>query len=314
MNVDISVISEVVLMMFFVLIVGFVARKLKWVNETTAKQISQILMKVAQPLLIISSQIKVEYSAENLKNGAIVFLIGLGVHGLLSVLAYFACMWFKNPNKRKISEYALIFSNCGFIGYPVLEALLGPIGVFYASFYIITFNIFTWTWGMAILGRGREDIKINLRGMIVNYGTVSSFVGLALYISRLPIPAFIVDGMSSLGAVCTPLSVFLCGMLLATRTMRQLFTRPRVYYTALLKLIVFPLIVTLVAKLIGLPTQMIYIASILSALPTAANTVMFTEIYDIEQGYAAQIVGTTTALCVGTVPLVVYLTNLIVAW
>ncbi|MBP5237209.1 MAG: AEC family transporter [Clostridia bacterium] len=311
MTVDISIILTTVATMFFMLLAGFTVKKLKWVNDTTSKQITLILIRIGQPMLIISSMLKVEYSVDNLIGGATVFLIGIVSHTLLSVLAYFSCRWMKDADKRKICEFALIFSNCGFIGFPVLNALIGPVGVFYASFYVLTFNIFTWTWGMVILGRGRKDIKINPKNMILNFGTIPSFLGLILYVSRIPIPAFISEGMSSIGAICTPLSVILCGILLAQGSLKKLFTQFNIYYVSLLKLIVFPLIITVIAKFSGLPDTMVYIASIMSALPTAANTVMFAELYDIEQEYAAQIVGITTALCVLTVPLITYLAGLI---
>jgi len=313
MTVDISVISNVVAMLFTMLLVGFGARKLGWVNDVTSKQISNLLIKVAQPLLIISSQVKVEYSVENLKNGAVVFLIGIVAHGILSVLAFVSTRFLSDKDKRKICEFALIFANCGFLGYPVMEAVMGPQGLFYASIYVMTFNIYTWTWGMVILGRGRDDIKIKPRNMIINFGTIPCILGLGLYVSQLPIPGFIVDGMSSIGSTCTPLSVFLCGMLLAKVQFKKIFTRISVYYVSVLKLVVFPVIITALAKLCHLPDTMIYVAAIMSALPTAANTVMFAEMYDIEQEYAAQIVGTATALCVVSVPLVVYLAGIIVA-
>ncbi len=305
--------------MFFVLLIGFAARKLKWVDEVTAKQISRLIIRVGQPMLIISSQLKIEFSPDKLIGGAIVFAVGIFAHTLLSLLAYVFCRFLKDFDKRKICEFAAIFANCGFLGYPLLDALIGSEGVFYASFYVLAFNTFAWTWGMIILGRGRSDIKMSFKNIVINFGTVPSFIGIILYV-LLPffkLPSFVIDGMSTLGSICTPMSVFLCGMLLANVKLKELWNRPQVYYASALKLIVFPVIVTLAVKLIsiplGIPDMMVYIAAIMTSLPTAAITVMFAELHDIEQEFAAQIVGTSTALCVATVPLIVYFTNIIIA-
>ena len=316
---DISIISNVVAMMFFVLLVGFAARKLGWVDEITSKQISRLIIRVCQPMLIISSQIKIEFSPDKLLNGFIVFLIGMFSHALLSLMSYLACRFFKNFDRRKICEFAMIFANVGFLGYPVLGALIGDEGVFYASFYVLAFNTFAWTWGMVILGRGRDDIKMNFKNIVINFGTVPSFIGIILYVLSpyFTLPAFVTDGMTSLGNICTPMSIFLCGMLLANVKFKEFFNRPQVYYASVMRLIVLPIVVTLIVKLIsiplGIPEMMVSIAAIMTALPTAAITAMFAELHDIEPEFAAQIVGTSTALCVATVPLIVFLANIIIA-
>ena len=312
MIVDVSVVSNMVAMLFVVLLIGFGAKKLNWVTDVTSKQISNLLIKVAQPFLIISSLLKLDYSEERLLSGGIIFIIGVTVHGILSLFAFLATRPLKKDDKRKICEFALIFANCGFLGYPLMEAAMGPEGLFYASIYVLTFNIYAWTWGMFILGKGRDDVKIKPKNMILNFGTIPCLIGMVLYVVQLPVPDFMVSAMSSVGSVCTPLSVFLCGILLAKIPFKKMFTRISVYYVAILKLVIFPVIITLVAKLCGLSETMIYVSAIMTSLPTATNTAMFAEMYDIEPEYAAQTVGTSTALCVLTVPLVVFLAGLIV--
>ena len=70
--------------------------------------------------------------------------------------------------------------------------------------------------------------------------------------------------------------------------------------------------VVLCAKLAGLDAEMIYLAAIMSALPTAANTAMFAEIYDIRPKLAAHAVGMSSLLSPAAIPAVLALTRIII--
>ena len=55
-----------ILAMFMLLIIGFIAGKVNIIDSVASKKLSTLIIKVAQPALIIGSLIKMEYSRENL--------------------------------------------------------------------------------------------------------------------------------------------------------------------------------------------------------------------------------------------------------
>lgn len=312
MSIDLGVVAGAVLTLFIMLLVGFLARKLNIIDAPLSKKLSNLVIVIGQPFMLIGALLKNEYSPELLKTGLLVIVIGLAAHIILALLAHILVLGFKVPDERKILEFSLIFANCAFIGFPILEAALGARGLFYGSFYVISFNIFMWSYGMILLGRGRDDIRISPLKMFVNYGTTPCLIGLALYIWQLTPPAFFMNAANYLGSICTPLSTLVIGGLLATRTPKELFLSWKIYLFCFFKLLLAPVILALAAKLCGLTEELVYLVAIMCALPTAANTAMFAELYDIKPGWAAQAVGMSSLLSVATIPTVLYLVGLII--
>ena len=298
--------------LFILIVAGYIAGKLNVIDEVASKKLSNLIIKIAQPFLLISSLLGMETSKENLILGGQAFAAGMIIHSLMAVIAFVVCIKFKNVNERKLSEFAMVFANVGFIGFPIVEALYGAKGLFMGAFYVLSFNIMLWTWGIAILARKRTDIKLTVKKIFVNYGTVPSVIGFIIYAFDLELPVFIQSGCSYLAALCTPISVMITGALLSRRTLSQIFLMPKIYYISFIRLIVIPLIMCVVAKLIGMNSEWILFITAVTALPCASTISMLAEIHDISPGYAAQAVGTSSLLSILTMPCVLLIAQQIV--
>ena len=295
--------------LFLLMACGFYARKRHIIDDVASKRLSTLIIKIGQPMMIVSALVEAEFSYENLSDGLIIIGLGMVLHGLVAVMAFGLCKGFRDLDERKITEFSLVFTNTGFIGFPIMEALFGPKGLFLASFYVISFHLFLWSWGIAILARKRSDIKLTVRKIFVNLGSIPCLIGVLLYMAVIPfpnfeIPAFISKFMMYLSNLCTPISVLITGALLATRSPKQIFGSGKIYYFSAMKLVVIPLVVCVIAKLVGLPSYLILFATVEAALPSAATITMFSEMYGLNAGYASQTVGTSSLLSVGTLPLV----------
>ena len=167
-----------VITLALVMVSGFIGGKFKVIDEVASKKLSLLILRIGQPFLIISSILGVEYSKDTLILGIKTMLIGFAIHILLAVVAFFLCSGFKNLDERKLSEFAIVFGNVGFMGFPILETLFGARGLFMGVFFVISFNIMIWSLGIFILGRKRKDMKLTLRKIFINFGTVPSAIGL----------------------------------------------------------------------------------------------------------------------------------------
>lgn len=315
MNFD-SFINTIIAL-FIMLAVGFVAGKTKIIDSPASKKLSELILKISQPALIIASLTSVSYSPENLKLGLLTFLFGFVLHGFFAVVAFFACMKVKNIDEKKLMNMLLIFGNTGFIGIPLLDSLLGDIGAFMASFMISSFNILIWTLGIVIMGKGRDDIKLTLKKALINKGTVPAAAGLLLFVlpavfPTFTIPAFASSAISSLASPCTPVSLLIIGALLSTLTPRQMLSAPKIYYVCLFKLMIIPAAVCVITKLIGFSDVWIIFATTISAMPCATSTTMLAETYDINPAFSAQGVGVSTLLSVATMPAIMWLAQRII--
>ncbi len=304
---------SIILTLFSLLVVGFACRKLNIIDGGASKGFSKLILNICQPVLVISSLNNAAYSEQNLTIAWQVALIGLAVHFLVAIMAYFGCkLMKKEPDQIKIFEFTLVFSNCAFIGFPVLDSLLsGPeyepgIGPFMGSFFVIGFHLFLWTWGIMILARGREDIKLTPKKALLNFGTIPVLLGLAVYLLKpvFTMPTFLGDCLDYLASLCTPVSVLLTGALIATASLVKILKTPRLYLHSLIKLLLLPMFFCVLTKLIGFSDLYILLVTAMVGVPSAASITMFAELYDIEPAYASSTVGMTSVLSTATLPLV----------
>ena len=313
-----SALLVIIATLFLLMACGFFARKRGIIDDVASKRLSTLIIKIGQPMMIISALTEAEFSYENLKDGFLYIGLGMIFHAVMGCLAFVLCKGFRDLDERKITEFSLMFVNGGFIGFPILEALFGAKGLFLAAFFNISFHLFIWSWGLAILARKRSDIKLTVRKIFINLGSIPCLIGVLLYMLVIPFPEFVLPAFLSkffmyLSNLCTPISVLITGALLATRTPKQIFGSGKIYYFSAMKLLGLPLIVCVLCKLIGLPHDMTLFLTVEAALPAASSITMFSEMYGLNAGYASQTVGTSSLLSVGTLPLILLVAEWIVS-
>ena len=57
----------------------------------------------------------------------------------------------KEGKDTAIERFSSVYSNCGFMGIPLVNAMFGSEGVFYLTAFITVFNILAWTHGIIII-------------------------------------------------------------------------------------------------------------------------------------------------------------------
>lgn len=329
----------IMITLFLLMICGYVCRKKGIIDTSASKALSRLIISVGQPMMIISALANATFDERHIRIAWQVVLISFAMHTLMALMAFLFCKCLKkNPSQNKIFEFSLVFANAGFIGFPILDSIFGGIekglGSFMGAFYVISFHLFIWTWGIMILARGREDIKLTPKKIFINYGTVPCAIGLLIFIGKgivlsngtltsaaeavIPVIEAIGSFFSYLGGLCTPISVLVTGALLATIPFSKMFTNAKLYLHAAIKLFAFPVIICLLAKLVfGLivaidPTALspetvqiyILLATAMAGVPSAATITMLAELYDIEPAYASQSVGMTSIISTASLPMV----------
>lgn len=157
-----------VAILFIMLIPGIILKKCRLCSESFGKGISNFVLYIAQPVLIVYSYLECEKAfADIWLNILLTLIISLAVHGLFCAVALptFA----RAPEARgRMLKFATIFSNAAFMGIPLIRACMNAEAAIYASVYNISFNLFLWTLGVFICnhehgvdmdGDGDSDIK-----------------------------------------------------------------------------------------------------------------------------------------------------------
>lgn len=317
MNFD--ALNVVVATLTILLAVGFLCRKVGIINDVSSKNLSKLILMVGQPAMLVYSMSNAEYTEENVKMAWIMLGLGFVFHGVLAVLSYFLALPYKkNLDEEKISEFSFMFTNCAFIGFPIFEALLGAKGLFMAAFLVFSFNILLWTWGLAIFGRKRDDIKLNIKKVLVNFGTIPCVIGFVFYLLKAPsigfeMPEFISKALGYITNLCTPISVLITGALIATQSPKKIFGSWKLYYFNIIKLFVLPMLICLISKvlliLVPVDGMEIYATFLTAAaaLPAASTVTMMSETYGLDSGYSSVVVGTSSIISVLSMPLTLML-------
>jgi predicted permease len=244
-----------------------------------------------------------------------VMLVYLGVQ-LLVVFFTVAMTWNARVQLKDASFGALVaaFPNTGFMGVPLLAALLGSAAAGPTITCVLTDLFFTSSLCIALAqlshGGDAEDQRAArsaalraLRGTLSNplpwsIALGALFSGLGIQLSG---PADVVVRM--LADAASPVALFTIGAVL-WRAGQHAHTRtPVADYlpVALIKLLLHPLLVlvmALAARSLGVPLTMfqITVMTLGAALPSASNVSLLAERYGADNGRIARIIMSSTAI------------------
>lgn len=293
----ITIMNSVFVILLMILL-GFICKKLGYVNKEVTKGFTEILLNIAIPAITISS-FNQDLPASAL-SGAIVLLIFAFVSNVLAAL--FGGFLFKNypRNQKAVMQFIIVFTNCGFMGYPVMESIFGSIGIFYAAIYGIVFNLFLWTYGQ-MLFTGVGNWK-TIKKVLINPGTLSTIFGLVLLLTPLNLPTFMATLATTVGGLTTPMAMIVIGAMLAEVKLREMFSGKLIYYGSLLRLLVLPAIAFLTLKFLQVDHLTAAACVMLLAMPAASNTVIFAEKYGGDSLLASRIVIMSTVFSMITIP------------
>mgnify|MGYP000887231229 CR=1 FL=1 len=285
------------------MLVGVLARKLKILSPPTVKGLSNLLVNLVLPSQIIVSFI-LEFSPEMLLNASLVLAMAVAIH-LLAILLGELLFRSYPPSTRAVLRFATVFSNCAYMGFPVLDGIYGTIGVFYGSFYNMAFILFVWTRGLSYFnGRGKGT---KITGLLLNPGLVAIAIGLLLFVSPFDFPPPVIQTLEIVGSMTTPLSMLIIGSTLAGIKLSSLFTEASTYYVSLVRLLLMPLLVVTGLYFLRLPSLPAQVLILQTAMPAAALTAVFAEKYNGDTLLASKTVFLSTVFSLVTIPLIVVL-------
>ncbi|MGI6316961.1 MAG: AEC family transporter [Christensenellales bacterium] len=273
-----------------IMALGIIAAKLGWLKSEVRKQLTNILLFITTPMVILDS-FQFEYSTDVLKNMGVVALFSIAY-----ILVSYGIGWLffrKKPNPQKqVLTYAVAFANVGYMGIPVISGLLGSEGVIYVSVYISTFTLLSWTLGVSIFA-GKTG---SLKKILLNPSILAIAAGLLLFIFSVRLPAVLRNVTASVGNITTPLSMMLIGAILTECNPREVLSNKANYLVAALRLAALPALALLACSLLGITGHVRTVLVLIGGMPTAANSVMFATLYGGDEKAASAIVVLTTVL------------------
>ena len=239
-----------------------------------------------------------------LRNALVIVVLSLFIHLISMLIAKFIYFRYEKST-RSVLKFITVFSNCGFMGFPVLYSIFGSKGVFYGALYTIPFNALALYYGVLVFS-GKRD-KNTIKKVLTHPVILSVAVGMILFILKIQLPRPVSEAISMTGSVTSPLSMLIIGALLADVPFRGILRGSDVYLGSLMRLIVMPLIVYGLLSLLPLPKLIMQVCVILVAMPASANTAILSEKYGGDALLSSKLISITTIFSVLTIPLILML-------
>jgi malate permease and related proteins len=296
-----AVINQVAIL-FLIMGIGVIARKKKILKDEVKKGVTDLILNISLPCMIISS-FNQEFSVDMLFNAASILIFSIGTH--IASYSIGKILYFKSSADRKnILRYFTVFSNAGFMGYPVLEALYGRTGIFYASIYAIPARVFMWTLGIMLFTKKKEPNY--LKQIFLNPGIIAVGIGVIPLLLSTKFPVVISQTLNIMGNMTTPLSMLVVGAMLADADIKDIIDG-EVFYGSFIRLIMIPVATLIVLKSLGVSGEVLGTTVVLTAMPAGTFTAILAGKFNANEMFASNCVFVTTVLSIITIPFIILL-------
>lgn len=299
------VINQLVTMLI-IGISGFIFAKAFKIEESQQKFLSKLLLYFINPCVIINSFNK-EFDAGKMQNLLIVMGLALVAHLVMIFLS-------RVSTKDQIERLGIIFTNCGFVGIPLIRGVFGDEGVFFLMGYLVVFNLLLWTWGYRQLS-GESNIK----KILTNPNIISVVIGMILYCMPFTLPALIAKPVLMVADLNTAISMILIGVLIADIDFEEVkkylwpiakFTFVRLIVCGLANIFVLFVIYKIFGGYQNLQ-MLLFVVLICTMCPAGTSIPGLACVFNKNASYASLLISITSLFCIVSLPSLVALAEFV---
>ena len=298
---------------------GVVLVKTKLLKKEDSVALSKISVFLLSPCVIVSSfSMKVDGKAG--QSLLLCFFYAI----LANFLFLFLGTLLRKPlHLSPVEEMSLEYTNCGNFVLPIVASVLGEEYLLYVSAYITVYNLLVWTHGIHLFQGKAEQTKEErskenaFLKILFNPNILAILFGVFLFFTKISLPAPISLAISDLGKMIGPISMLITGIILGSMSFKKILSYRRIYMVTAFRLLFFPFIYLLLISVLNridgfLDNPVLFLVTFLSAMaPAAANVSQFAILYGKEEEYASCINIFTTLCTIISVPILVYLSGMI---
>ena len=297
---------EEIIKLFVIMFMGYAVVKAGLMKSSESKSVSVILVYLVIPCVIIKA-FQVDYTPDVQKGLFLAIAAAVAIHILFLLIT----VPLKKIFQMDVIEQATsIYSNAGILVIPLVQELLGQDYVIYSSAYIAVQLILLWTQGKNMLC---EEEKLEWKKVFLNVNIISIIAGIVLFLFRIKLPAGVQDVLGMMNNMIGPLGMLLAGMAIAEVPLKSIFTKKRNYLSVALRLLLYPVLGLFLMKVIQIvvnlenSSQILLTVYLACVTPACASVTSMAQLYDKDAAYASSLYVLTTLLSIVTMPVMVYL-------
>lgn len=285
--------------MFLMMAIGIALHMAHYLDRKGAQQLASIAVYVATPAVVVNS-LATDFSWDKLANAGI-----CAVLCVVLTLGSAAIAWLVYRDRQRISQFAIMISNMGFIGIPLVQSVLGEEYVFYVSAAIAAQVPISWTYGIWLVSQDKS--LMSPRKVLTNPSVIAMAVGIVLFFCSVNLSGVLEVTAVDMGNLNTGLAMLVLGSYLAETDFRSILRNKNVYLTNVIRLVVVPL--ATIALLAPLPVahEAKLVMLIAFAAPCGTTTAMFSQMFGGDYRLGAGLVSVSTLLSMATMPAMLFL-------
>lgn len=307
---------EQMAVLFLLMGIGYFCYRKKIITDEVSKKLSAIVVNIANPALVLTGCLGEEkiHGQELLTT----IIIIVAVYAALLIIAQLLPLLLRvEKGSRGTYKAMTVFSNIGFMGFPVIAALYGNGALLYAALFTIPYNILIYTYGISAMTasavtagekgdqeKGERNGVSFLLGRILNVGVIACIITIIIYFFQIPVPKVAADTITHLSNLTAPLSMMVIGASLAAIDLKKLFKDVRLLLFSVIKLLLIPAVGMLLIRQFVDNEVICGVCLVMLATPVGSMTAMLAQQYDGDYEMASRGVALTTILSVATIPLV----------
>ena len=234
-------------MMFLMILIGAGMRKIQIVTTEGRRSMTNLVVNLILPSNILYAFSKADASAfrSMLVVVAMAFLIQLAWYLLSRVL------WRgMDESRRGVMRYAFQFSNCGYLGNPVIEGLYGAPGLVYASVFLLPVRLFMWSVGLECFQKGAGSLRKTIERALTHPCVVATILGVVWMFFPVGLPDFLYNTISGFNQCLTPMTMLVIGFIMAETDLKKMFCKD-LFVITVLRLLIQPLAVLAACRLLN---------------------------------------------------------------
>ena len=297
--------------MLLIAVFGFISVKAKIVKPEDSRVLSTITMYLVCPFSIYHA-FQMDFSLDKLSGFGLAMAAAILAHVIFILLNRITRPLTK---ETPIESASVIYSNSMNLVLPLLMATLGGEWVFYTAAFCAVQTFLFWSHGISLI---REETKIEWK-KILNMNIIAIFLGMASFILGIRLPSVLETAVEDVASLIGPVCMLVMGMLMGGMDLKKTFTNVRAWRISLRRLLVYPAAVLLIFRLMGITRfhpdgfRIIMITMMAAASCTASSVVQMASVYGKNEEYSCVINVITLVLCVVTMPLIIYLYQVVFA-
>lgn len=291
-------IGKQIAIMFIILLIGGFCGWRGVISKTGLKQLSTVELHIVNPLLIFMSY-QTDLNSRLL--GGLAWSFGLSALSFAAAIIFATLVIPKRRPDFDIERFASIYSNCGFIGIPLINGIYGQEGVLYLTAYVTLFNLLVWTHGYMTM-KGQRDFSAFLSAL-KNPSVIAVVTGLIFYLTNIRLPEVPASSLELVSSMNTPLAMLIAGATASQTNFLKAMRNSGIYIVSGMKLIAVPALCYGLMRLTHAPELVIMTVTIAAGCPVATTGTMFAVLFDKKPERCSEFFAVTTVLSGITLPL-----------